>query len=144
MNISPCEHKSGQMLQAVRQSLNWLPETFYTRFPVSVNSLYGAVCPHLSSALSKFKCLAAKKSWLNQLWSYFLVKCPRLDLNDGITARGCAWMSPKETVLVFVQCFYTDVPKTWASNFRNRPLRRTSTSQDRFALRQVRWPDFST
>ena len=28
MNISPCEHKSGQMLQAVRQSLNWMPETF--------------------------------------------------------------------------------------------------------------------
>ena len=117
MNISPCEHKSGQMLQAVRQSLTWLPETFYTRFPVSVNSLYGAVCPHLSSALSKFKCLAAKKSWLNPLWTYFLVKCPRLDLNDGITARVCAWMSPEETVVVFVQCFYIDVANTSISNF---------------------------
>ena len=25
---------------------------------------------------------------------------------------GCAWMSPEETVVVFVQCFYTDVAKT--------------------------------
>ena len=31
----------------------------------------------------------------------FLVTCPRLDPNDGITARGCAWMSPEETVVVF-------------------------------------------
>ena len=94
-----------------------MPESFDAQFPVSVNSLYGAVCPHLSSALSKFKCLAAKKSWLNQLWSYFLVKCPRLDLNDGITARVCAWMSPEETVVVFVQCFYIDVANTSISNF---------------------------
>ena len=41
--------------------------------------------------------------------SYFLVTCPRLDQNDGITACGCAWMSPEETVVVFVQCFSTDV-----------------------------------
>ena len=39
------------------------------------------------------------------LWTYFLVTCPRLDPNDGITARGCACMSPEETVVVFVQCF---------------------------------------
>ena len=49
MNISPCEHKSDQMLQAVRQSLTLRPETFYARFPVSVNSLWWAVCPHLPS-----------------------------------------------------------------------------------------------
>ena len=30
------------------------------------------------------------------------------------------------------------------SSSRNRFLRRTSTSQDRFALRQLLWPDFST
>ena len=35
----------------------------------------------------------------------------------GITARGCAWMSPEETIVVFVQCFYTDVAKTSISNF---------------------------
>ena len=100
MNISLCEHKSGQMLQAVKQPLTWIPETFDARFPVSVNSSEWAVCPHLSSALSKFKCLAIKHSCLNPLWTYFLVTCPRLDLNDGITARGCAWMSPEETVVV--------------------------------------------
>ena len=102
------------------------------------------MCPHFSSALSKFKCLVAKHSCLNPLWTYFLVTFPRLDPNDGITARGCAWMSPEETVAVFVQCLYTDVPKTSISNFRNRFLRRTSTSQDRFALRQLLWPDYST
>ena len=118
MNISPCEHKSDQMLQAVRQSLTLRPETFYARFPVSVNSLWWAVCPHLFSALSKFKCLTAKHSCLNPLWTYFLVTCPRLDPNDGITARRCVWMSPEETVVVFVQCFYTDVAKTSISNFR--------------------------
>ena len=32
--------------------------------------------------------------------------CPQLDPNDGITARGCAWMSPEETAVVFVQCFH--------------------------------------
>ena len=79
-----------------------VPETFYTRFPVSVISLWWAVCPHLFSALSKFKCLAAKHSCLNQIWTYFLVTFPRLDPNDGITARGCAWMSPEETVVVSI------------------------------------------
>ena len=69
------------------------------------------------TTFTKFKCLAAKHSCLNPLWTYFLVTCPRLDPNDGITARGCAWMSPKETVVVFVQCFYTDVGKTSISNF---------------------------
>ena len=103
MNISPCEHKSGQMLQALRQSLTWMPETFYALFPVSVNSLQWSLCPHLSSAVSKFKCLAAKHSCLNPLWTNFLVTCPRLDPNDGITARRCAWMSPEKTVVVFVQ-----------------------------------------
>ena len=38
MNISLCKHKSGQMLQAVKQSLTWMPESFDARFPVSVNS----------------------------------------------------------------------------------------------------------
>ena len=51
------------------------------------------------------------------LGNYFLVTCPRLDPNDGITARGCAWMSPEETVVVFVQCFSIDVAKTSISNF---------------------------
>ena len=84
------------------QSLTWMPETFYGRFQVSVISLWWAVCPHLFSALSKFKCLAAKHSCLNQIWTYFLVTFPRLDPNDGITARGCAWMSPEETVVVSI------------------------------------------
>ena len=38
MNISLCKHKSGQMLQAVEQSLTWMPESFDARFLVSINS----------------------------------------------------------------------------------------------------------
>ena len=99
-----------------------MPETFDEWFPVSVNSLQWAVCPHLSSALSKFKCLAAQNSCLNPLWIYFRVTCSRLDPDDGITARGCACMSPEETVVVLIKevvgCLYTDVTKTSISNFR--------------------------
>ena len=57
--------------------------------------------PTFSSSLTKFKCLASNHSCLNPHWTYFLVTCPWLDPNDGNTARGCAWMSPEETVVVF-------------------------------------------
>ena len=30
MNISLCEHKSGEMLQAVKQSLTWIPGDFWS------------------------------------------------------------------------------------------------------------------
>ena len=55
MIISLCEHKSGQMPQAVKQSLTWMQET---RFPVSVNDFFAL--GRLFNALSKFKFLAAK------------------------------------------------------------------------------------
>ena len=77
----------------------------------------------------------------------FLVTCPRLDPNDGITTRGCAWMSPEETVGVFVQCVYTDVAKTSISSFRrvgtafSGELPQAWTA---FTLRQLLWPDYST
>ena len=38
---------------------------------------------------------------LNPQRTYFLVTCPRLDPNDGIIARGFAWMSLEETVVVY-------------------------------------------
>ena len=63
--------------------------------------LYSERCAKkLSSALSKFKYLAAKHSCLNPLWTYFPVTCPRMDPNHGITARGWACMSAEETVVV--------------------------------------------
>ena len=108
MNISPCEHKSDQMLQAVRQSLTWMPETFYARFPVSVNSLWWAVC-HI--------CLAPSQNsnvWRPNIhvWTHF---------EPIFSLRVHGWIqttvSPEETVVVFVQCFYTDVAKTSISDF---------------------------
>ena len=106
----------------------------------------------LSSALSKFKCLAAKHSCLNPLWTYFLVTCPRMDQNDGITAGGCAWMSPEgpgrdscrfNTLGCWLFICSEDVNEEFSSS-RNRFLRRTPTSQDHFAFQQLLWPDFST
>ena len=52
MNISLCKHKSGQMLQAHKQSLTWMPESFDARFPVSVNS-YSERCAHTCPASSQ-------------------------------------------------------------------------------------------
>ena len=53
------------MVHPKEQSLTWMPETFYGWFPASVISLEWAVCPHLFSALSKFKCLAPN------VWTHF-------------------------------------------------------------------------
>ena len=107
-------------------------------------------CARICLASSqKFKCLAAKHSCLDPLWTYFLVTCPRLDPNDGITARGCAWMSPEQLSFFAIGCWLfiywcsEDLNKQFSPS-RNRFLRRTPTSQDRFALRQLLWPDYST
>ena len=55
MNISLCEHKSGQMLQGVKQSLTWVPEeTFYVRFPVQ-SALYSERCAHICLAPLKIQ-----------------------------------------------------------------------------------------
>ena len=111
--------------------------------------LYSERCAKkLSSALSKFKYLAAKHSCLNPLWTYFPVKCPRMDPNHGITARGWACMSAEETVVVlgcwlFIYWCSEDLNEEFSSS-RNRFLRRIPTSQDHFALQQLLWPDFST
>ena len=104
------------MLQDVKQSLTWVPETFDALAVSGFGQFFIVRCAKkLSSALPKFKCLAAKYSCLNPLWTYFPVTCPRMDPNDGITARGWAWMSPEETV---VGCLYTHVAKTSMRNLR--------------------------
>ena len=57
---------------------------------------------HLSNAFSNFKYLAARHGMFEPTKNlYFLVTCPRLDPNDGIIARGFAWMSLEETVVVY-------------------------------------------
>ena len=47
MNISLCEHKSGQMTETFDARLTWAPTLFF-------------FIEHLSSAVSKLKYLAAK------------------------------------------------------------------------------------
>ena len=85
---------------------------------------------------------------LNPLRAYFLVKCPRLDPNDGITVRGFAWTSPEETVVVynFVGCLYSDVAKTTMSNFRpvETAFSGESPKPGPFSRRQLLWQDFFT
>ena len=50
-------HKSGQMPEAAKQSLTWMPE--FRSMLYSEQCAYIAL-EHLANALSKFKCLAAK------------------------------------------------------------------------------------
>ena len=110
MNISPFEHKSICYAIANLDARDFL---------CAVSGVGRERCAHI--------CLAPSQNpnvWRSNihvwtpLWTYFLVTCPRLDPNDGITGRGCPCMSPEETVVVLVQCFYTDVAKISISNFR--------------------------
>ena len=137
------------MLQAVKQSLTWCQRVLMRSFRFR-SILYSRRCAHI--------CLVSSQNsnvWLPNIhvWTHFepiFRLCPRLDPNDGITARGCAWMSPEETVVVFaIGCWLfiywcSEDINMQISPSRNRFLQRTPTSQDRFALRQLLWPDYST
>ena len=108
------------------------------------------MCPHLSSALTKFKCLASKHSCLNTLWTYFLVTCPWLDPTTVTQLAGVSECRRKRQLSfltigcwLFIYRCSEDLNKQFSPS-RNRFLRRTPTSQDRFALRQLLWPDYST
>ena len=84
--------------------------------------LYSERCAHICLAPSQNSNVWRPNIFMYEptlnLFSCYLSKS-RLDLNDASQlARWCAWMSPEETVVVFVQCFYTDVAKTSISNFR--------------------------
>ena len=147
MNISLCKHKSGQMLQAVKQFLTWMLESFDARFPVSVNSLQWAVCPHLSSVLTNF---AAK----HYVWTHFEpIFSLRVHGWIQTTVSQLAGVSEcrrtRQLLFFAIGCWLfiywcmEDLNKQFSPS-RNRFLQRTPTSQDRFALRQLLWPDFST
>ena len=150
MNISLCEQKSGQMLQAVKQSLTWMTETFEARFPVSVNSLQWAVRPHLYSALSKFKCLAATVMFEPTLSLFSRHVSTVGSRRRYLSSRMCVNVAGRDSCrfntigcwLFIFWCSEDPNEQFWLS--RDRFLWRTPRSQDRFALRQLLWPDYST
>ena len=82
----------------------------------------------LSSAFSKFKCLAAKHVMrvFKHTLTYFLLSSLLLDPKDDITARGFAWTSPEATADNFCWFF---IATTTLRNFR-RFLRHTPERKD--------------
>ena len=114
--------------------------------------LYWAVCPHLSSVLSKFKCLAAKHSCL-KLFSRYVSTVQTVGSKRRYQtqlAGVCGCRRNRQLSFFAIGCWLfiywgrEDLNDKQFSPSRNRLLRRTPTSQDRFALRQLLWPDYST
>ena len=108
------------------------------------------MCPHLSSVLTKFKCLAAKRSCLSPLWTYFLVTCPRwiqTTVSQLAGVRGCR--RKRQLSFFAVGCWLFIY---WCSEDHNGSFRRVGTAFSgelpqawtAFTLRQLLWPDYST
>ena len=152
MNISQCKHKSGQMLQAVKQSLTWMPESFDARFPFSVYSFMVSTwyrCAHI--------CLLSSQNsnvWRPNVhvWAHF-EPIFSLRVQGGIQTtvsqlagvRGCR--RKRQLSFFAVGCWLFIY---WCSEDHNGSFRRVGTafsgelptSLDRFALRQPLWPDY--
>ena len=102
-------------------------------------------------ALTKFKCLAAKHSCLNPLWTYFSLRVHGWIQTTVSQLAGVRGFRRKRQLSFFtIGCWLfiyrcSEHLNKQFSQSRNRFLRRPPTSQDRrFALRQLLWPDYST
>ena len=145
MNISPCERKLGQMLQAVRQSLTWMPET-NARFPVSVSS-YSERCAQIclapSQNLNVWRPNISVFFRLNLFSRYVSTIGSRRRVSQLAGVRGCH----QKRLLSFLNNVFLLMWRRpqLAISVESEPLSPANfTSQDRFALRQLLWPDFST
>ena len=111
--------------------------------------LYSERCAHI--------CLAPSQNWNVwrrniHVWTHFEpIFSLRVHgwIQTTVTqlAGVCGCRRKRQLSFFNVGCLYTDVAKTVNKQFspsRNRFLRRTPTSQDRFARRQLLWPDYST
>ena len=88
-----------------------------------------------------------KKKCLFRCLFYLFVKFDDLFLPATLTRTRDLYPHPHPRLLPAIRDpRHLDIVlnKQLFSSSRNRFLRRTSTSQDRFALRQLLWPDFST
>ena len=121
MNISPCGHKSGQMLQAVRQS--GCQRLFMRGFRFR-SIFYSERCAYICLAPSQNSTVwpmfdGQKHSCLNPLWTYFLVTSPRLGVNYAVSqlpgVRGC---HQKRQLSFLYNVFILMLAKTPISNFR--------------------------
>ena len=89
INISLCEHKSGQMLQAVKQSLTWMPETLMRGFSGLGQFFIASGVLTFVLRPKKIQMFGGQTFMFESPLNLFFT-CPRLDPNDGTTARGCA------------------------------------------------------
>ena len=91
-----------------------MPETFAARFPVSVNSLYWVVCPHLYSALSKFNVWQPN----SHVWTHFEpIFSLRVDgwiqttVSQLADVRGCRAKTPVSSFGRVGTAFSGEVPE---------------------------------
>ena len=103
-------------IRSFRQSLTWMPETFYEQFPGF--GQFSERCAHICIAPSQNSIV-----WRPNIhvWTHFEpIFSLRVHgwIQTTVSQLAGVWMSPEETVVVFVQCFYTDVVKISISNFR--------------------------
>ena len=151
MNISLCEHKSGQMLQTVKQSLTWMSETLMLGFRFR-SILYSERCAHI--------CIAPTQN-LN-VWRQTVMFEPTLSLFSRYVStvgskrryhrsRMCMNVAGRDscrfnTIGCWLFIYWrSEDPNEQFWSSRNRFLWRTPRSQDRgFSLRQLLWPDYST
>ena len=133
MNILLCEHKSGQMLQAVKRS-RLLMHGFRFR---SILYYSERCAKKLSSGLS-----------IQMFGRQIFMFEPTSNLfSRYVSADGSKRRYHSSRVSVYVarrdSCRFRLSVGEFSSS-RNRFLRRTPSSQDHFALQQLLWPDFST
>ena len=152
MNISLCKHKSGQMLQAVKQLLTWMPESFDARFPVSVNSFIVIGVPTFVLRPLKIQMFGGQtflfEPTLTLFSRYVSTVGSKRRVSQLAGVRGCRRKRKLSCFAIgcwlFIYWGSEDLNDKQFSPSRNRLLRRTPTSQDRCALRLLLWPDYST
>ena len=137
MNISLCEHKSGPMLQAVKQSLTRMSET----------SGFGQF--FIVSGVLK-KCLAPSQNsnaWPPNIHIWTTLSLfSRYVSTDGSkrryhSSRVSVVVAGRDSCWFFIYWCSEDLNEEFSSS-QNLFLRRTPTSQDHFALQHLLWPDY--
>ena len=124
-----------------------MPETFYAGFPVSVNSLYLPMCTNLSTSSQNLNVWRPNINFcfftLNLFSRYVSTIGSRRRVSQLSGVRGCR-QKRQLSFLYNVLLLMRRRPQL-AISVESEPLSPANfSSQDRFALQQLLWPDFST
>ena len=114
--MSLCERESGQMLQAVKQSLTWMPETFDARFPGFAQFLIvnGAPTFCLRLAPSQNSNVVMFEPTLNLVSRFVSTFGSKRRYHSS---RVCVDVAGRNT-WQFCWLFFSDVAKTTLRSFR--------------------------